>query len=66
MELRTRLERLLGTVTAEVTEPVIVNQLETVRQEAGDLLSAAEQAIDRTLSGNSEAFLNDCVQEGGQ
>jgi hypothetical protein len=66
MELRTRLERLLGSVTADVTEPVITDQLGTVRQEAGDLLSAAEQAIDRTLSGNSEAFLNDCVQEGGQ
>jgi hypothetical protein len=64
MELRARLERLLGTVT--VGESVDHDQLETVRQEAGDLLSAAQAAIERTLSGNSEAFLSNCIQEGGQ
>jgi hypothetical protein len=40
--------------------------LDAIGREADDLLAAAASAIDRTLSKNSESFLSECIQEGGQ
>jgi hypothetical protein len=40
--------------------------LNALRQAGEALLDAADGAIDHTLSGNSEAFLDANVQEGGQ
>lgn len=66
MQLRERLARLRGSASADACEQANQDQLEAARREAGDLLSAADRAIDRTLSTDSEGFLKDCVQEGGQ
>ena len=40
--------------------------LESMRRAGEDLLSAADKAIQRALSGDSEAFLRANRQEGGQ
>jgi hypothetical protein len=40
--------------------------LNALRQAGEALLDAGDDAIDHTLSGNSEAFLNANLQEGGQ
>lgn len=37
-----------------------------LRRAGADLLAAADEAISRALSGNSEAFLSSNRQEGGQ
>lgn len=37
-----------------------------LRQAGADLLAAADEAINRALSGDSEAFLSANRQEGGQ
>ena len=66
MQLRERLARLRGEGSRDIFAPVAQDQMESSRQEADALLSAADRAIDRTLSSNSEAFLNECVQEGGE
>jgi len=65
MRLSERLERLRGSGGADAceTQP---EQLEAIGREADDLLAAAASAIDRTLSKNSESFLSECIQEGGQ
>jgi len=39
---------------------------ENLRQEGGDLLAAADDAIRAALSGNSLDFLNNVRQTGGQ
>ena len=40
--------------------------LARVRRSAGGLLDAADEAIDRVLSGDSESFLRQNRQQGGQ
>lgn len=40
--------------------------LESVRAEGDELLSAADEAIRRALSGDSERFLRQARQQGGQ
>lgn len=65
MQLRERLARLRS-IAADADDNAAQNELESSRHEADVLLSAADRAIDRTLSSNSEAFLSECVQEGGQ
>jgi hypothetical protein len=40
--------------------------LDRVRRRAGGLLDAADEAIERVLSGDSEAFLRQNRQQGGQ
>jgi hypothetical protein len=40
--------------------------LDRVRRRAGGLLDAADEAIDRVLSGDSEAFIRQNRQQGGQ
>ena len=41
------------------------NPSDTIRR-GDDLLAAADEAIRRTLSGNSEQFLRSNIQQGGQ
>ncbi len=43
-----------------------LESLESMRRAGEDLLSAADKAIQRALSGDSEAFLRANRQEGGQ
>lgn len=40
--------------------------LERIRQAGENLYQAADDSIDRALSGNSQAFLEATEQEGGQ
>jgi len=40
--------------------------LEDARSRGTQILAAADQAIERALSGNSEAFLDASRQQGGQ
>jgi len=40
--------------------------LDRFREAAQQLLAAGQHAIDRTISGNSEAFLKATRQQGGQ
>ena len=40
--------------------------LDRIRQAGEDLLAAADEAIDRALSGDSEAFLAANRQQGGE
>ncbi len=40
--------------------------LERIRQAGAELLAAADEAIDRALSGDSEAFLAANRQQGGE
>jgi len=40
--------------------------LETHRQQGHDLLQAGDSIIEGLLSGNSQAFLNNSRQQGGQ
>ena len=42
------------------------DNLDQLRESADRLLAAADDAIDRTLSGNSDAFLEANRQHGGQ
>jgi hypothetical protein len=42
------------------------DNLTRLRREAGDILAAGNDAIDRALSGDSEAFLRANRQQGGQ
>jgi hypothetical protein len=46
--------------------PLTAGSLEAVRQAGEALLDAADEAIDRGLSGHSEAFLTSGRQQGGQ
>ena len=65
MQLIERLARLRNSATGSC-DNTQRNRVESSRAEADALLSAADVVIDRTLSGDSEAFLVDCVQDGGQ
>ncbi len=40
--------------------------LDAIRREAEQYLAAADQAIDRALSGDSEAFVRASRQQGGE
>ena len=42
------------------------NALDAARAAGERFLRAGDEAIERTLSGNSEAFLRSSLQEGGQ
>ena len=42
------------------------NNLEAIRQQGADLLAAGDAAIQRSLSQNSEGFLQYNEQQGGQ
>ncbi|MEE8141584.1 MAG: hypothetical protein V3T77_00650 [Planctomycetota bacterium] len=46
--------------------PAENQRLDDYRQAAQDLLDAGDEAISRALSGNSQAFNDANVQEGGQ
>lgn len=41
-------------------------ELDRLRRDAEDLLAAGDAAIERALSGNSQAFLHANRQQGGQ
>ncbi len=65
MELRHRTVEGRQRQTSPVEGPPS-GGLDNVRKAAEELLRAGDEAIDRALSGDSEAFLRASRQEGGE
>ena len=63
-ELRRR--ALEGNLVPETKTGTCNDEAETLRQKAGDLLRAADKAIERASSSDAEAFLKAIRQPDGQ
>lgn len=59
-------EHLNQPTTAPADAPAQENQLNAIRSEVNDLLSAADRAFQRVRSEDSEGFLSRIRQNGGQ
>ena len=66
METRERNRLIQRVGMGEISQTTAAGGLERIRQEGADLLTAADEAINRALSGDSEAFLAANRQQGGQ
>ena len=57
---------LEGNLAPEIKTGTCSDEAETLRKKAGDLLSAADEAIERASSTDAEAFLKAIRQPDGQ